>query len=206
MIKLYGVDLGSSLRNHWLLHELGVPYEKVVVNLREREHKKEPFLKLNPTGQVPVMVDDDFVLSESMAINQYLGEKFGPELLGENACERAEAWKWSIWAYLNLQKHFGVIYFQTNWAPEKDEAAIEKATHEVKPYLEILDQHLASHTHLISEKFTVADINAGVTIGYGVTVNFDLSPYKNITRWYREITSRTGYLKATGQTAAQSAK
>ncbi len=182
-----------------MLHELGVKYEVMPVDLRAGEHKQESFLKLNPTGQVPVLENDGFVLSESMAINHYLGEKFGPGLLGETVEDRAQAWKWSIWSYLNIQKHFGTIYFQTNFAPEKDQSLIDKATQEISPYLAILDKHLSVHTHLIGEKFSVADINAGVAVGYGVGVRFDLSSFPNISRWYNQITGRTGYLQATGQ-------
>ena len=189
--------MGSSLRNHWMLEELGVEYEEVALDMRAGEHKKEDFLKLNPSGQVPVLVEDDFVLAESMAINNYLCERFGKELLGSDARQRADAWKWSIWSYLNIQKHLGMITFQTMWATEKDQSAIDKATVEVKPFLEILEKHLAGKNYILGNDFSVADVNTGVAIMYGVYVNFDFSAYPNIQKWIGHLSARSAYIKAT---------
>jgi len=199
MIKLYGARMGSSLRAHWALEEAGVEYEVMPLNLREGEHKKPDFLKLNPTGQIPVIVDGDFVLSESMAISSYVAEKYKAELLGDSVEARAQAWKWSIWSYLNLQKHFGTIFFQMNFATEKDEEAIAKAGMEVKPYLVILNDHLAKHKHIAGEHFSLADINAGVAVSYGMGSNFDMSAFPHIAKWYGLISARPAFLKATGK-------
>lgn len=199
MIKLYGARMGSSLRAHWALAEAGVEYEVMPLDMRAREHKKPDFLKLNPTGQIPVMIDGDFVLSESMAISSYVAEKYKKELLGDSMESRAEGWKWSIWSYLNLQKHFGTIFFQLNFASEKDEEAIAKAGEEVKPYLVILNDHLAKHKHIAGEHFSLADINAGVAVSYGVGANFDMSACPNIVKWFELISARPAYLKATGK-------
>src|SRR5688500_180359 len=75
-MKLYEFGPTRSIRARWTLQELGVPFESVVVRLPEDEHKRPEFLKLNPAGKLPVLVDDDFVLTESAAIVRYLAEKF----------------------------------------------------------------------------------------------------------------------------------
>jgi glutathione S-transferase len=196
MIKIYGPKLSSAFRNHWMMAELGQEYEHVPMDMKARDHKKPEFLEMNPTGQVPVMVDGEVVLFESMAINEYLGLKFKPEILGEGIVDKANALKWSIWTYLNVHKHFGMIAYQTLWSPEKDQSAIDKASVEVVPFLTILDKHLEGKTFLLGDKFSVADINAGVIIGYGAMCGFDLSPYPNLAKWYETITSRPAYLKA----------
>lgn len=196
MIKIYGPKMGTALRNHWMLVEIGQEYEHVQMDMRAKDHKKPEFLELNPTGQVPVMVDGEVVLFESMAINEYLGLKFKPELLGATIVDKANALKWSIWSYLNVQKHFGVIAYQTMWAPEKDQSAIDKASAEVVPYLMILEKQLEGKTFLLGEQFSVADINAGVTVGYSAMSGFDLSPYANISKWFGTLTSRPAFIKA----------
>lgn len=199
MIKIYGGRMGSSLRAHWAMTEAGLEYETVQLDMRAGEHKGPDFLKLNPTGQIPVMVDGEFVLSESMAISYYVADKYKPELLGNSAEVRADGWKWSIWSYLNIQKHFGTIMFQMNWAPEKDQTAIDKATEEVKPYLVILNDHLANKNYLTGENFSIADINAGIAVSYGVASNYDMTNYPNIAKWFELISTRPAYLKAAGK-------
>jgi len=199
MIKLYGARMGSSLRAHWALAEAGIEYEVMPLDMRAGEHKQPNFLKLNPTGQIPVMIDGEFVLSESMAISSYVAEKYKKDLLGDSMESRAEGWKWSIWSYLNIQKHFGSIFFQLNFAAEKDEDAIAKAGHEVKPYLVILNEHLAKHKHMVGEHFSIADINSGVAVGYGIGSNFDMKAYPHIVRWFEHISARPAYAVATGK-------
>ncbi|MCC7432114.1 glutathione S-transferase family protein [Candidatus Peregrinibacteria bacterium] len=196
MIKIYGPKMSSAARNHWMLAELGQEYEHVQMDMRAKDHKKPEFLELNPTGQVPVMVDGDVVLFESMAINEYLGLKFKPEMLGETIVEKANALKWSIWSYLNIQKYFGTIAYQTLWATEKDQSAIDKATAEVAPFLAILDKHLEGKTFLLGDKFTVADINAGVAVGYGAMTGFDFTSYPNLAKWFGTLSSRPAFIKA----------
>lgn len=197
MIKIYGGKMGSSFRAHWMLAEAGVEYETAPVDMAAKEHKGEAFLKLNPMGQVPVMVDGDFVLTESMAINEYIAAKYMPAFLGSTPEQKADAWRWSLWAYLNVQKHFGAMAFQALWAPEKNEEAFAKDAEAVKPYLAILDAHLAGKEYLLGKEFSTADINAGVAVIYGVMVAYDFSNYPNIAAWIDRLKSRPAYQKAT---------
>ena len=83
MIKLYGPARSSAGRCFWLLEELNVPYENIKVDLMNKEHKADWFLKINPNGKVPALVDEDVTLFESMAINYYLTEKYKPEFMGK---------------------------------------------------------------------------------------------------------------------------
>ena len=75
-MRLYEFAPTRSIRVRWTLQELGVDFEAVTVNLVAGEHRRPEFLKLNPAGRVPVLVDDDLVLTESVAIVLYLAEKY----------------------------------------------------------------------------------------------------------------------------------
>src|SRR5262249_45609777 len=75
-MKLYEFPPTRSIRPRWMLQELEVPFESVWVNLIKGEHRDREFLKLNPAGKVPVLVDGDLVLNESVAIVLYLAEKY----------------------------------------------------------------------------------------------------------------------------------
>ena len=75
-MKLYEFAPTRSIRVRWTLQELGVDFEAITVNLLAGEHRSPVFLKINPAGKLPVLVDGDVVLTESVAIVLYLAEKY----------------------------------------------------------------------------------------------------------------------------------
>ena len=77
MIKLYGIPASRAFRVRWMLEELGVAYQNVPTNFATGETRTAEFLKLNPNGHIPVLVDGETVLWESMAINLYLARAYG---------------------------------------------------------------------------------------------------------------------------------
>ncbi|MCB0362836.1 MAG: glutathione S-transferase [Bdellovibrionales bacterium] len=103
MVAIYGSPRSSSGRCFWCLEEIGIEYENKPINFREKQHKSPEYLKLNPNGKVPVLVDGDFVIWESLAINFYLAEAYKPQLLGSDIQHRGLVHQWSIWALADLQ-------------------------------------------------------------------------------------------------------
>lgn len=196
-LKLYGPRQGSALRTHWVAAELGIPYEAVHVDFAKGEHRSEPFLKINPMGQVPALTDGDFNLAESMAICSFLIEKAGSDLCGKTAEERALAWQWSLWGALNPQPHLGTLA-SPNWTKQPLSAAAEAAAKEgAAKYLGILQTHLAARPFVAGSNFTVGDINVACSLAYAAYSNFDLSPYPAIKAWLGRVTDRPAYFKAT---------
>jgi glutathione S-transferase len=76
-IVFYYTPMSSATRVHWALEELGVPYDKVKIDLAKGEQKKPEFLKLNPNGKVPLLVVDGQPVFESLAMLLYLGDTYG---------------------------------------------------------------------------------------------------------------------------------
>src|ERR1700728_3445665 len=77
MIKLYDYELsGSCYKVRLLLHFLQIQYERIPMDFVEGEHKREPFLAINPFGELPVLEDGDFVLRDAQAILAYLALKY----------------------------------------------------------------------------------------------------------------------------------
>jgi glutathione S-transferase len=105
MMKLYGFPPTRSIRVLWTLRELGAEFEFVNVNLMAGEHRGPDFLALNPAGKLPVLVDGDFVLTESVAIVIYLAEKYADkELLPAKLEARAQVNHWLLFTATELEQ------------------------------------------------------------------------------------------------------
>jgi glutathione S-transferase len=90
-MKLYEFAPTRSIRARWTLQELGVDFESATVNMLAGEHRSPAFLKINPAGKLPVLVDGDLVLTESVAIVLYLAEKYPDKsLIPADLGQRAE--------------------------------------------------------------------------------------------------------------------
>ena len=113
MIELYYFPSNASFAPHVLLQELGVPFQLRLVDRDRDEHKEPAYLKLNPNGLMPVLVDGDLVLYETAAICLHLADTH-PEAglmppLG--SAERAHAYKWLMWLTNTLQPTVITYYY-----------------------------------------------------------------------------------------------
>lgn len=194
MIKIYGPQRSSAWRCMWALEEVGQEYEHVNVNIREREHKSAEYLKLNPNGKVPTLVDGDFVLWESFAINTYLAERYMPELLGHSVQEHALVNQWGYWAMANLNHPFETL-LSTMWGVQLTDEVRTRAQDEVHRLLAILENALGADGYLVGNHFTLADLNVGAIAMYGNMLKMDYSAYPNITTWLAMCASRPAFQK-----------
>jgi len=197
MIKLYGPRGGSSLRVHWTLHELGVDYETVNVELSKGEHKMPEFLAINPAGQVPAIDVDGFYLAESIAIAQYLAEKFNPAFLGSPE-QKAKGLQWALWIMLNVQIGGLSKMAAPKWTGVPDEAGVTAGREQVEKHLPTLETYLNTHAYLAGDIFTVSDIDGVCTFAYARWAEFDLSNYPNISAWIERCEARPAYKAAMG--------
>ena len=197
MITLYGPARSSAGRCLWCLEEAGVAYENKNIDMRAKEHKSEAFLKINPNGKVPAMIDGDMKLFESMAINFYLADKYKPELMGTTPEERALSYQWSFWASSELQDPIIQVFIQKVFMPEekRSQAVIDENLEKLPVLFEILDNSLAAKTYLNGKTFTLADLNTMSVVSIAPHVGFDLSKYKNIESWLKAISDRPAYQK-----------
>jgi len=196
-IKLYGPRMGSALRTHWVAAELGTAYEAMTVDFAKGAHRSDWFLRINPMGQVPAMVADDFKLAESMAICSFLIDRAGSDLGGKTAEERATAWQWSLWAAFNPQQHLSTLAAPL-WTKQPLTAEAEAAAKAgADKYLALLDAHLSRRPFIAGSHFTVGDINVASSLGYAALCNFDLSAHAKVKAWLATVTARPAYIQAT---------
>lgn len=119
-MQLHYYPSTAAMIPHILLEELGVPYERVLVDRTQNKHKEPAYLKLNPNGLMPVLTDGDFVLYETAAIVLHLCDthpqaKLAPQL---GTPERAHFYKWLMWLTNTLQATLIVFFYPERWVEE----------------------------------------------------------------------------------------
>jgi len=149
-----------DIRTVWTLEELGLPYERKVMDAMQREHKQPDFLAINPFGKVPAIKDGDFTLFESAAICAYLGDKTQKLIPKPATRERALYDQWVSFTTSTLEPNafrvFGCDFFQ-----EKSEAVAKlraEACATIDGMFGVLDTRLANMPYLLGEHFTLADV------------------------------------------------
>jgi glutathione S-transferase len=168
-MKLYEFGPTRSIRVRWTLQELGVPFEAILVDLRKGEHRRPDFLALNPAGKLPVLVDGDFVLAESVAIVLYLAEKY-PEkgLLPADPQQRADAYRWLLFAATELEQPLWRITRHTSlYPPEKRlPAEVELARQDFRDMARVLEQHVKGRPFVAGDRVSVADFVTAYTLDW----------------------------------------
>jgi glutathione S-transferase len=159
-MKLYGFGPTRSLRALWSLKELGADFEFEVVNLLAGEHQRPEFLRLNPAGKVPVLVDGDLVIPESAAIVLYLAEKY-PEskLLPADLKTRAQVYRWVMFAMTELEQPLWRITRHTFVLPEEKRVPqdVPLAREDFARMATVLERHMEGRTFIVSDAITAAD-------------------------------------------------
>ena len=152
MIRLHYYPGNASFTPHVLLHELGVPFERVLVDRTQAAHKTPAYLKLNPNGQIPVLEDGGLVLYETAAICLHLVDTHPQAALAPplGSVQRADFYKWLVWMTNTLQATLMLYFYPDRWVdPGNTEGARqlgENAEARVVLLLQQLDDQLASHT------------------------------------------------------------
>ncbi|MCG2840918.1 glutathione S-transferase family protein [Sandaracinobacter sp. RS1-74] len=193
MLTIYGTRPSRVARCLWTLEELRLPYRQLAV-----PDKRAPaFLALNPMGKVPVLVDGDFVLTESVAINAYLAAlKPGP-LLPEAPRLRARIDQWTSWAITEVEFHFTVMVREIRRAGEAggapDATLVATCLQGVQETLGALETHLAAgNAYVAGEDFTIGDINAAFPIA-GIAPRIDMKAFPAIAGWLARCTARPAW-------------
>jgi GST-like protein len=162
VIDLYLAPTANGLRASVALDECGLPYTPHKIDLMKGEQRSEQFLKLNPAGQIPVLVDHDgpggkpLTLAQSAAIILYCAEKSG-RFLPKDAAKRAAALQWMMQAATDVAPTSGAIFQLENVAPEKNEAITGHFKKRFLGFLSVCDGQLARSEYLAGE-ISVADL------------------------------------------------
>ncbi len=193
-MKLYHHPLSPNARRALaVVAHLKLDVEEHVVALTDGETRKPEFLKLNPNGMVPVLVDGDFVLTESRVIEQYLASK-KPEagLWPKEGRDRFDVNRWAVWDAAHFSPPLGTITFEKLLKPmvgggDPDESKIQDALAKFDRFAKVLDAHLKGRDWLVGKTLTVADFTVAASLTYAGPCGVSLDPYPNIKAWYNRI-------------------
>lgn len=200
MITIYGSSRSSAGRCIWALEEAGVAFTQKDVDMKNKEHKSPEFLKINPMGKIPAMIDGEITLFESMAINYYIADTYKKELLGTTALEKGLSMQWSFWAVSELQPPIIEAFIQKVFVPEdkRDNNLIEKNLNKLPDLLSVLNNSLADRKYLAGNQFTIGDINTASVVSICSAMGIDLGTYPNIKKWLGVISERPAFQKYQG--------
>lgn len=196
-LTFYYSPQSSASPVHFTLEELGIPYEKVQIDLKAGDQKKPEYLKINPNGAVPCIVHDGSAIFESAAIQLYLGERFGVEkgIYPAPGPQRGEVMKWVVWTNATLGEAMSRFGRNFHYAPEDERNAKAGATAktDVEKCLRIVDEALKGRQWLVGDKMTIADMHVASWLDYLRMMSFDLAAYPNLSDWVGRVTSRPAY-------------
>ena len=163
MLQLHYFPGNASMTPHMLLEELGVPYALKLVDRSVQAHKSPAYLKLNPNGLIPVLIDGNLVLYETAAICLHLADTHPAANLAPplGSAERAHFYKWLMWLTNTLQAALILYFYPERWADDAAGAAQVKSHAEQKigGMLDQLDAQLAAHGQpwLLGSAFSAVD-------------------------------------------------
>ena len=190
-LRIYGIARTRAFRVLWVAKELGLNFEHLPIEIGDDGAKSPEFLAINPNGRLPVIVDGDFVLFESLAITLYLAKKHSNGKLYPGTLEgEARAWQWSLWAVTEVDRGVNIWSLHAKRLPpgERNNALREEALKVIASPFRVLDAAVALQPYLLGNEFTVADLNVAAVISRAV--DMDLSACPHLKGWLARCLDR----------------
>jgi glutathione S-transferase len=182
-LTIHGSHNSRTKRTLWAAEELGLAYRHVPVEWNDPALKTPEFLRLNPAGSIPTIVDDGFALAESLAINLYLAKKYGYEgatpLYPGDPGGEADVWRWTLWA----QGHLEPWVQRDAWISPLRAVAGDRLEAPVRAALNVLDTALDGRAWLIGKHFTVGDLNVAAVLSPSRAAHLPIDAYPSVQDW-----------------------
>ena len=193
IVLYYGSGSPFAWRVQLALEHKGLAYERKVLSFAAGDTRKPEFIALNPRHRVPVIVDGDFVLFESLAITFYLAKKHSNGTLYPGTLEaEARAWQWSFWGMTEVERPLLAALLNRAVYPERerDAAAADAGEKQLSQPLGVLNGTLGRSPNLLGENFTVADLNVTSILAWARPANIDMSPFPKVAEWLKNCAER----------------
>ena len=197
MIKLYGTENSRAVRPIWTAEEMGLNYELIMMPFPPRVFMKE-YLNINNLGTVPYMVDNNIKMTESVAISQYLVEKYGPSDLQvlPHEDDYPIYLNWLFHSDATLTFPQTVVLRYKYQEPGVADAAIDGYSRWFVSRLKLLETSLDGKEYLCSDRFTIADICVSYAILLADSLGIHQAFKPNIKRWTDSLFEREAFKKS----------
>lgn len=207
MLTIHGVTRSRASRIIWLCHEIGLAFRQISViqayRLADPDAPDAPpnthspaFLSLSPAGAIPVIEDDGLILSESLAATLYLARKHGGAVGPADLAEDALMMQWSFYAATSVEPDALTILFlhaRTRLQSGEDQALVANAAERLIRPLTVIEEHLATHEHLVGTRFTVADLNVAEVLRYAQGYGELMGQFPATMAWLERCQTRPAF-------------
>jgi len=196
MIELYTAATPNGHKISIALEELGLPYQVHHLSLSKNEQKEPDYLKLNPNGRIPTIIDrdnNDFVVFESGAILMYLAEKTG-ELLPTDTDDRSRAIQWLMFQMGGIGPMMGQANVWFRYWEETYQPAIDRYQNEVKRLFGVMDGHLKGREYLANE-LSIADIANWAWVRIYEWSGVEIDSFPHLSAWIDRLDQRPAFQK-----------
>lgn len=199
MLKIWGRTNSVNVKKVlWAAEELGLRYQRIDAGLHFGVNDTPEYRRMNPTGLVPTIDDDGFVLWESHSIVRYLAAKHGAgTLCPADLRERADAERWMDWTHTFSREFQRPLFWPlVRVVPEKrDPAAIEEARRKCGALLDVPDSVLAGKKYLAGERFTMGDIPLGCHVQLWMRLPIERPRHAHLQAWFERLCERPAFRK-----------
>ena len=198
MLKFYYSGAPNPTKVALFLEEAGLAYEPIPVDTRKGDQHKAAYLAINPNAKVPAIVDGDAVVFDSNAILLYLAEKTGKFLPPGTPAGRGELLSWLMFVASGVGPYSGQSVHFRNYAPEKNEYAINRYAYEAQRHFGIIDARLAKQKYMLGDTYTIVDMDiwGWARLIPNVLGENGWSKFPNLKRMVDEISARPAAQRA----------
>ena len=198
-MRLYDfLESGNGYKVRLALHQLGIPFERVEMDIVAGATRTPGFLEKNPNGRIPTLeLPDGTFLAESNAILFYLAD--GTPLLPTDRLERAQVLQWMFFEQYSHEPNIATSRYwlhHVELTPERRAALVEKKR-AGDAALCVMEMHLASRTFFVGERYTIADIALYAYTHVADEGGFDLEPFSAVRAWLARVASQPRHVPIT---------
>lgn len=194
-MRLYGFgESGNACKCALALRMTDQDWTPVFVDFFRGEARSDAFRRINPMGEVPVLVDGEVTLTQSGVILDYISSKTG-KLGGRSAAERREVLRWLFWDNHKLSGQIGPARFLMNFVTpdRRPEGVVPFLQGRLKAAYAVLDGHLAARDWIVGDAPTIADLSASGYLFYPEPYGFARADWPAIDRWLDRIAALPGW-------------
>jgi glutathione S-transferase len=199
-ITLYHSPASRAFTAYWMLEELGVPFRVETVDIRKGEQKAPGYLKLNPAGKVPTLVDGEAVVSENPAICIYLADRYGYGTLAPRIedARRGAYLKWIVYSTAVVEP-VRALHSAGVQLPAPSPGEFGSGFGEFDDMLRVLRETLAGRRYLLGGEFTAADVMLGSVVSMSL-YNKEMPEDPVLLDYNARLTCREAYQRAADAT------